>query len=135
MRTLVPVGGSRSLKVREKPKSGSVTGILFRGECRCHGGGRMTNNEWKRQQQLDLAVRLREIRQDLCGESGGQLLADALKLPLQSWLKYESGAVVPAKVVLQLIVTASINHDWLLTGQGEKYSRRSQQNEAGSAES
>ena len=83
-------------------------------------GGRMTKNEWKREQQLDLAARLREIREDLCGEFGGQLLADALKLPLQTWLKYESGAVVPAKVVLQLIVMARINHDWLLTGQGEK---------------
>jgi hypothetical protein len=98
-------------------------------------GERMTKNEWKRQQQLDLAVRLREIREDLCGESGGKLLADALKVPLQTWLKYESGVVVPAKVVLQLIVMARINHDWLLTGQGEKYGRRTQQNAAGAAES
>ena len=64
----------------------------------------MTKNEWERQQQLDLADRLREIREDLYGEYGGQCLADALKIPLQTWLGYESGVVVPVKIVLQLMV-------------------------------
>ena len=128
MRTLAPVGGSRLLEERENSNSGAVPGNLFRGDSRLGGGVSMTNNEWERQQQLDLAARLREIREDLCGEYGGQYLADALELPLQTWLNYESGVAVPAKVVLQLIVMARINHHWLLTGQGEKYGRRSQQN-------
>lgn len=95
----------------------------------------MAKDKLKHQQQLDLADRLREIREDLYGEFGGQSLADALEIPLQSWLNYESGVVVPAKVVLQLIVKAHINHDWLLTGQGEKYGHKSPQYAAGAKES
>ncbi len=87
----------------------------------------MTKNGWKCQQQLDLADRLREIREDLVGESGGQLLADALDIPLQTWLNYESGVMVPVKVVLQVIVMARISHDWLLTGQGAKFGHGNQQ--------
>ena len=71
-----------------------------------------------------LAQRLREIRADLYGEYGSQFLADALEIPLQTWLNYESGVVMPAVIVLQLIVMASVNPYWLLTGQGEMYVQR-----------
>ena len=81
----------------------------------------MTKNELKRQQQVDLAQRLREVREDMYGEYGGEFLADALEVPLQSWLNYESGVMVPADVILKLIVLARINPDWLLTGQGDMY--------------
>ena len=37
----------------------------------------MTTDEWERRQQLELADRLREIRKDVYGEYGGQVLADA----------------------------------------------------------
>jgi hypothetical protein len=85
----------------------------------------MTKNEWERRQQLELADRLREIREDVCGENGGQVLADALKIPPQTWLGYESGVVVPVKILLQLMVMARVDHHWLLTGQGRKYVPRS----------
>lgn len=87
----------------------------------------MTKSEWERRQQLELADRLREIREDVCGESGGQALADALKIPTQTWLGYESGVVVPVKILLQLMVMARVDHHWLLTGQGQKYVDRSEQ--------
>ena len=41
--------------------------------------------------QTVLAERLREIREDLSVEDGTQLFADALEIPLQTWLNYESG--------------------------------------------
>jgi hypothetical protein len=47
-----------------------------------------------------LAGRLREIREDMYAEHGGQFLADALQIPLLTWLNYESGVVAPAYVVL-----------------------------------
>jgi hypothetical protein len=90
----------------------------------------MTRNELNRQTQVDLAERLREVREDLYGEHGGQFLADAMGISRRTWLNYESGVVVPARVVLQLIVTARVNPLWLLTGQGEKYDHLSQVREA-----
>ena len=74
----------------------------------------------------ELSERLRAIREDLYGEYGCQFLADALKIPLQTWLNYESGVVMPAEIVLQLIVMASVNPYWLLTGQGEMYDQSSE---------
>jgi hypothetical protein len=99
------------------------------------GGESMTTDEWERRQQLELADRLREIREDVYGEYGGQVLADALKIPPQTWLGYESGVVVPVKIVLQLMVMARVDHHWLLTGQGQKYVDRSEQYAAGHRES
>ena len=79
------------------------------------------SNEVQRQIRMDLAGRLREVREDLYGEHGGQFLADALGISLQTWLNYESGVVVPAYPVLQLIELARVNPHWLLTGDGEIY--------------
>jgi hypothetical protein len=74
--------------------------------------------------QPRLAERLREIRNDLCGEHGAQLLADALDVRVESWLNYEAGAKVPADVVLKLIDIARVNPVWLLTGQGDPHTYR-----------
>ena len=51
-------------------------------------------------------------------------MADALEIPLGTWLNYESGIAVPAEIVLQLQVLTSVSARWLLTGEGEKYDRR-----------
>ena len=34
---------------------------------------------------------------------------------------------MPAEIVLQLLVIACVNPDWLLTGQGEMYDQRSEE--------
>ena len=81
----------------------------------------MSRSELKHRQRVELGERLREVREDLYGQDGSQFLADALGIPMQTWLNYESGVSVPAEIVLQLQVFASVNAGWLLTGDGEKY--------------
>ena len=67
-------------------------------------------NDLNHQNQVGFANRLCEVREDLYGEHGGQFLADALGIPLRTWLNYESGVVMPAQVVLQLIVLSGADH-------------------------
>ncbi len=81
----------------------------------------MIRNDSNRQERPALAERLREIRDDLCGEYGAQLLADALEVRVETWLNYESGVAVPAHVVLKLIDIVRVNPHWLLTGQGDPH--------------
>src|SRR5262245_3666656 len=77
-----------------------------------------------KQRQADLADRVREVREDLYGESGIQSLADALGLPPGTWANYERGGTIPAEVILNLIEATEVNPWWLLTGRGAKYDRR-----------
>ena len=93
----------------------------------------MIRDNSNRQQQRELAERLREIREDLCGEYGAQFLADALDVRLETWLNYESGVAVPAFVVLKLIEIARVNPHWLLTGQGDPHQYRMCHRNAGRA--
>ena len=76
------------------------------------------------EKQPELAERLREVREDLCGERGAQFLADALKVRVETWLNYESGVTAPAHVVLKLIDVARVNPHWLLTGEGDPHDYR-----------
>jgi hypothetical protein len=71
-----------------------------------------------------LALRVREIRRELFGESGGPLLADVLQVPARTWMNYEAGVTVPAPVILRLIDATGVSPRWLLTGQGPKYRTR-----------
>ena len=72
----------------------------------------------------DLASRVREIREELFGEHGGPLLADALRLPYRTWANYEAGCTIPAQVILRFIEFTRTDPHWLLTGEGEKYLSR-----------
>jgi hypothetical protein len=71
----------------------------------------------------NLAAKVREIRDDMYREHGAQFMADALGIALRTWMNYESGVVMPAKIVLKLIVAANVNPGWLLSGRGQKYGR------------
>jgi Bacteriophage CI repressor helix-turn-helix domain len=77
-----------------------------------------------RVRQADLADRVREVREDLYGEHGAQFLADALGLPVRTWLNYEQGVMIPAEFILKLIDATGVSSHWLLTGQGPKYPAR-----------
>ena len=73
------------------------------------------------QQHAALAGRVREVREDLYGEFGAQSLADALGLPLRTWLNYERGVTIPAPVILALIEATGVDPHWLMTGEGDRY--------------
>jgi hypothetical protein len=73
------------------------------------------------QLQADLALRVREVREDFCGEHGAHFLADDLGLPLGTWANYERGVTIPAEVILRLIEITRVRPRWLLTGRGPKY--------------
>jgi hypothetical protein len=81
----------------------------------------MIRDDAKRQKRPELASRLRDVRKDMYGENGAQILADALDVRVETWLNYESGVTMPAHVVLKLIDIARVNPHWLLTGQGEPH--------------
>jgi hypothetical protein len=46
-----------------------------------------------------LARRLRKIRLQLFGDHGAPLLAEALKIPVRTWLNYEWGITIPGCVL------------------------------------
>ncbi|MBX6316109.1 MAG: helix-turn-helix transcriptional regulator [Isosphaeraceae bacterium] len=75
--------------------------------------------------KCDLSRRVREIREELYGEHGGPLLAEALRLPFRTWLNYESGVTIPALVILRFLEVTGASPRWLLMGEGPKYSRSS----------
>jgi hypothetical protein len=73
---------------------------------------------------LGLIERLREVRIDRFGdgEEGRTRVASALGIPTRTWMNYEMGVTMPAEIMLQLLVETRTNPDWLLKGEGERYS-------------
>jgi hypothetical protein len=71
-----------------------------------------------------LAHRLRQVREDLYGECGVPILAEALGIPDRTWSNYESGVTLPAPIVLAFIQETGANPRWLLTGKGKRYTAR-----------
>lgn len=68
-----------------------------------------------------LSQRVREIRREFYGENGGPMLAADLEIPFRSWVRYESGASMPAPVLLRFIELTGADPNWLLTGEGPKF--------------
>ena len=73
--------------------------------------------------KASLSRRLREIRQEIFGDHGGPELARRLGLPARTWYNYETGVTVPAEVLLGFIEQTGANPIWLLTGEGPRYRR------------
>ena len=73
---------------------------------------------------IDLAQRVRAIREELYGEHGGPLLAEALRLPFRTWHAYEGGRSIPAQAILRFMEVTDADPHWLLTGEGAKYVSR-----------
>jgi hypothetical protein len=82
---------------------------------------RFSRNGTHQAVRVALSHRVREIRKDLFGDSGGDALADLLRLPGRTWSNYEAGCTMPAHVVLRFIDITNAHPRWLLTGRGEKY--------------
>jgi len=75
--------------------------------------------------KASLSRRLREIRQELFGDHGGPELARRLNLPARTWYNYETGVTVPAEVLLSFIEQTGANPLYLVSGEGTKYRRSS----------
>ena len=75
--------------------------------------------------KASLSRRLREIRQEIFGDHGGPELARRLGLPARTWYNYETGVTVPAEVLLGFIEQTGAHPIWLLTGEGPRYRRSS----------
>src|SRR5262245_64114696 len=74
--------------------------------------------------QATLAQRLREVREELFGEDGVPLLAEALHLAARTWRSYEAGVDIPARVLLRFVEISGLSLLWLLTGEGRRYLKR-----------
>jgi len=74
----------------------------------------------QRDERIGLAGRVRQLRRELYGESGAVLLAEALGLPVRTWLNYEAGVTIPAEVILRFIALTGADPAWLLTGHGDR---------------
>ena len=68
-----------------------------------------------------LAHRVGVIRREMFGEHGALLLAEALQIPVRTWLNHEAGVTIPAPVILRFIDITGADPYWLLTGEGNKY--------------
>jgi hypothetical protein len=78
----------------------------------------------QRQANRNLSDRVHEIRLERFGEYGGPMLANAIGLPFRTWMNYEEGVTIPAPVILRFIEVTGASPEWLLKGEGEKYSDR-----------
>jgi hypothetical protein len=69
--------------------------------------------------------RLQQIRIELYGqgEDGIAGIAEALILPPGTWRNYEAAVTMPAEILLMMIDLTNAAPRWLLTGNGERYSR------------
>jgi hypothetical protein len=85
--------------------------------------GRSTSPRDPRAARQALARRVRQVRAELYGDEI-ERLAEELGLPLQTWLNYEGGCVMPAIVLLEFIEVTGTSPLWLLTGEGEAYTGR-----------
>jgi hypothetical protein len=70
---------------------------------------------------VDLSPQLRQIREDVYGEHGAPVLAEALGIPARTWVNYEAGVTVPGPLLLEFIELTGANPRWMLTGQGGQY--------------
>jgi hypothetical protein len=74
--------------------------------------------------KMDLAHRVRTIREELFGENGGPLLAQQIGVPFRTWMNYEDGCTIPAHAILLFIEVTDADPHWLLTGEGHPYRAR-----------
>ena len=71
--------------------------------------------------KLELAGRVRLIREERFGRHGGPLLASYLRVPYRAWVSYESGVTIPAQTILRFIEVTRASPQWLLSGEGDKF--------------
>jgi transcriptional regulator with XRE-family HTH domain len=77
-----------------------------------------------REERMSFVARLREVRGEVYGDDGGPRLAEALGIPARTWANYEAGTTMPDLILLRFVCLTGVAPQWLLSGEGEPYSRR-----------
>ncbi|AMV40464.1 ester cyclase [Planctomyces sp. SH-PL62] len=73
--------------------------------------------------RIELAERIREVREEVFGPTGGPEVARLLGLPARTWYSYETGVTIPAEVLLDFIKESGVSPNWLRSGEGPRYPR------------
>ena len=77
--------------------------------------------------RVELSLRIREIRLDRFGEDGIEAVSEALGISARTWENFESGVMIPGRIILHFVVLTGVEPCWLLTGEGDRYRDRSGQ--------
>ncbi len=71
---------------------------------------------------IEIATRLRGVRERLFGSRGQTMMAKFLGIPRQNYRKYETAQVrLPNHIMALLASKKNINLTWLITGQGSMF--------------
>ena len=71
--------------------------------------------------RLSFLARLAQARHKVYGEHGIPNLAEALGIPAQTWVNYESGVMIPDMIILNFVCLTGAAPQWLLTGEGQPF--------------
>jgi hypothetical protein len=73
-----------------------------------------------RDEQREMARRVREVRVERFGEQGVPIVADLLRVPARTWRGFESGARIPAPAIRRFLELTGTSPRWLRTGKGPR---------------
>jgi hypothetical protein len=71
--------------------------------------------------RLEIAERLRAVRDEFWGPRDGSVCARELRVPARSWYGYETGCNAPAEVLLRVITLTGVSPAWLMDGTGPMF--------------
>ena len=71
---------------------------------------------------VEIATRLREIREGLFGPRGQTSMAKSLGIPRENYSKYEMAQVRLPNHIMELLANKkNVNLNWLITGKGSRF--------------
>ena len=73
-----------------------------------------------RDEQREMARRVRQVRVERFGEEGVPIVADLLCVPARTWRSFEAGARIPAPAIRRFLELTGTSPRWLRTGKGPR---------------
>lgn len=73
-------------------------------------------------EEREVGERLHSIRVELYGEHGLLELTEHLGISPKTWRRYEAGKLMPVGVMLGFVERTGVRLDWLMNGEGPKFS-------------
>jgi hypothetical protein len=73
-----------------------------------------------RDEQREMARRVREVRVERFGEAGVPIVADLLCVPARTWWGFEAGARIPGPAIRRFLEVTGTSPRWLRTGKGPR---------------